>query len=468
MGMLRRKLNGLTQDDAYQVAEATGDLPLAVAQAAGYMVRTGMLAADYLSLLRNRAAEILAEGRPASYPRSLAAVIDLALEKLREEDPAASYVAAICAFLAPDPVPAAWLSKAAQKLPAPLSAAAADPLKLRRVLAALGDSALARVDQSGLVIHRLTQAVIRDRLPRQQAVATSAQAAEILTANHPGETRNPQNWASWAGVLPHLLALHPESSPDPELRSLAVDMIWYLSRRGDIHGAYALARQMHQSWQERLGNSDPHVLLAAGALAGSLRDMKRYAEACGLDEANLVMLRAAMGPDHPETSTSAHDLAVDLRRLGNLEASRELDDDTLARRRKTLGKNHPDTLATAGNLAITLRAMGRALEARKLQEDTLNARRRILGDNHPSTLTSATNLASDLYSLGELEAARDLEEDTLARKRRVLGEDHPDTLLSANNLLATQRMLGQSVESHPPVIPAPPPFPRDDEDDWLQ
>jgi tetratricopeptide (TPR) repeat protein len=467
VGMLQRKLNGLTQDNAYQVAEATGDLPLALAQAAGYMARTGMQAADYLALLRNRAAEILAEGRPASYPRSLAAVIDLALEKLQEEDPAAAHVAAICAFLAPDPVPAGWLAKAVLKLPALLSEAAVDPMKLRRVLAALGDSALARVDQSGLVFHRLTQAVIHDRLPCQQALAASSQAAGILIANHPGETRNPENWASWAAVLPHLLALHPEGSPDPELLSLAVDMIWYLSRRGDIHGAYGLAWQMHQSWQERLGNSNPHVLLATGALAQSLRDMKRYTEARDLDEANLAMLRAAMGPDHPETLASAHDLAVDLRRLGNLEVSRALDEDTLARRRKTLGENHPDTLATAGNLAVTFREMGKPLEARKLQEDTLIARRRILGDDHPSTLASATNLAGDLYSLGGLEAARDLEEDTLARKRRVLGEDHPDTLLSANNLLATQRMLGHSVESHPPDMPTPPPPPRDDEDDWL-
>ncbi len=467
VAMLRRRLNVVSLEDADRVAEATGDLPLAMAQAAGYMVRTGMPAAEYVNLLRDRAAGVLAEGRPASYPRSLAAVIDLALGQLEEEDAPAAGVAVVCAFLAPDLIPAGWFAKAAASLPAPHAGAAADPLTLRRVLAVLGDSGLARVDQSGLLMHRLTQAVIRDRLPSQQAAVVSAQAAGILVANHPGETRNPANWAGWAGVLPHLLALQPAGSTDPGLRSLAVDAMWYLSRRGDVRGAYALAWPLHRSWQERLGPHDPHVLLAAGALAESLRGLKRYPEARELDEANLRLLRAALGPDHPETLASAHDLAVDLRRLGNLEASRELDEDTLARRRNILGMDHPDTLTSAGNLAITLRELGELFgAARKLQEDTLARRRRVLGDDHPSTLASATNLANDLYGLGELKAARELEEDTVARKRRVLGEDHPDTLVSANNLLATLRMLGQSAELHLPDVYATP-WLRDDDDDWI-
>lgn len=465
VAMLRRRLNRLSLEDADQVAEVTGDLPLAMAQAAGYMARTGMPAAEYVGLLKDRAAGVLAEGRPASYPRSLAAVIELALGQLQEQDGAAAGIAAVCAFLAPAPVPAGWFAKAAPNLPIPLAVAAADSLTWRRVLAALGDSALARVDQGGLEMHRLTQAVIRDRLSAQKAAAVTAQAAAILAANHPGDTRDPATWASWARLLSHLLALQPADSTDPELRSLAVDAIWYLSRRGDAGGAYTLAWQLHRSWQDQFGPHDPHVLLASGALAESLRGLKRYPEARELNEANFKLLRAALGPDHPETLASAHDLAVDLRRIGNLEASRELDEDTLARRRKSLGTDHPDSLTSAGNLAITLRELGELLEARKLQEDTLVRRRRVLGDDHPSTLASATNLANDLYSLGELEAARELEEDTLARKRRVLGEEHPDTLVSANNLLATLRMLGQSAESHLPGTPTT--RLRDDDDDWL-
>ena len=49
------------------MAEALGDLPLALAQAAGYMAGTGTSAAEYLELLAARAGQILDRARPATY-----------------------------------------------------------------------------------------------------------------------------------------------------------------------------------------------------------------------------------------------------------------------------------------------------------------------------------------------------------------------------------------------------------------
>lgn len=443
VAMLRGRVRELPQDDAYRVAEAVGDLPLAIAQAAGFMAQTGMAAGEYLDLLKDRTAEILSEGRPGSYPQSLAAVTEITLRRLRDEYPAAAQVALICAFLAPEPLPAEWFTKAAPRLPFPLGVRVTDPIAWRRVLAGLGRSALARVDRTGLVMHRLTQAIIRDQLPGELVAGAWERASLVLAANHPGETRNPGNWSGWASVLPHLLALQPADSTDPELCGLAVDATWYLSRRGDARGASALARRLYDSWSERLGPLDPHVVLAAGGLAEALRGMGHFAEARKLDEANLAWCRSTLGDDHPETLASAHDLAVDLRRLGELEASRRLHEGTLERRRQVLGEDDPQTLQSAGNLAVTLHDLGELEAARKLHEETLAQQHRVLGDDHPSTMASATNLANDLYDLGDLDAARELDEHTLALKRQVLGEDHPDTLISAYNLFTVMRKLGR-------------------------
>ena len=104
------RVPGLGEADAGRVAAALGDLPLALAQAAGYMAGTGTPAAEYLELLAARAAQVLDQGRSAAYPRSLTAVTQLAFDRLRAEDPAAADLAAICAFLAPEPVPGALVS----------------------------------------------------------------------------------------------------------------------------------------------------------------------------------------------------------------------------------------------------------------------------------------------------------------------------------------------------------------------
>ena len=428
--------------DAGRVAQALGDLPLALAQAAGYMPGTGMPAGEYLELLAARAAQVLDQGTSAAYRRSLAAVTQLAFDRLRAQDPIAASLAAVCAFLAPEPVPTDWFPRAATRLSQPLAEAGADPLAWRQVLALVRQQALARLDQHGLVMHRLTQAIIRGYLPPDQAAETRQWAAALLAANHPGDQQLPATWPGWARLLPHLLALDPQATTEA-LSDLTVDAIWYLIRRGDARSGYDLANRTYQHRLGTLGPEDPGTLATARALAAVLRALGRYGQARDLDEDALARRRRVLGDEHPDTLAMAHGLAIDLRSLGEHQAARELNEDTLGRYRRVLGDDHPDTLASATGLAIDLMALGEHQAARELGEDALARYRRVLGDDHPDTLISANNLANDLRALGEYQAARELDEDTLARRRRVLGDDHPDTLASANNLANDLRALGE-------------------------
>ena len=60
--------------------------------------------------------------RPAGHTRGpLTAVTRLALDRLRDRDPAAAELAALCAFLAPEPMPADLFTVAAGELPATLA-----------------------------------------------------------------------------------------------------------------------------------------------------------------------------------------------------------------------------------------------------------------------------------------------------------------------------------------------------------
>jgi tetratricopeptide (TPR) repeat protein len=442
MEFLRNRVHSMPSENGNRIAEALGDLPLALAQAAGYIIDTGVSSEEYVELLKERAAEILSEGRPASYPRSLAAVTQLTFGRLWDLDRAAGVTASICAFLAPDPVPAAWFAKAAPELPPPLAECAADAVAWQRVIAVLGRSALVRVDQRGMVMHRLTQAIIRSSLPGDQVVITQDLASTILAANHPGDTDHPGNWGGWASILSHLLAVDLGAASSPSLRELAGRAATYMHRRGDVRGSYALAGYLYAQWRDRLGPDEHQTITAAHALADALRGMGRYKEAKELDTDILARWRRALGDDHLDTLRCASNLGADLRGLGDFEAARALHEDTLQRRRRVLGDDHPETLRSASNLAADLRRLGDFEAARALHEDTLQRRRRVLGDDHPETLRSASNLAADLRRLGDFEAARALHEDTLQRRRQVLGDDHPETLNASSNLAADLSSLG--------------------------
>ena len=251
--ILRARVTGLNAADADRLADQLGDLPLAIAQAAGFMAETGTPAAQYLGLLRTRAGQLLAQGAPGSYPHSLAAATQLIADRLAGEDPAAAELASVCAFLAPDPIPEDLFPGAASDLPGELAARVADPLAWRQTLAQLARQSLARIDHRGLQMHRLTQAILRDRLPPEQAAATRKRTEAILAASNPGDQDNPATWPRWAQLMPHVVAADLAATDSPALRGLACDACGYLLARRDTRTAHDLASYLRQQWHDRHG-----------------------------------------------------------------------------------------------------------------------------------------------------------------------------------------------------------------------
>ncbi len=441
---------GVGAAEADRLAEALGDLPLALVQAAGFLAETGMPVEHYLGLLETQAEELLDQSPPQSHPRSLAAAIRVSTDRLAQIDPAAVALVRIGAFLAPEPIPTEILTRpiAATGCSQPpeievLAAAVANPITAHRSLGRVGSYGLARVDR-GLQLHRLTQAVLRDQLTADEAAAYRSYAQALLVAADPGDKRDPACWPGWARMLPHLLATDPAASPSPDLRDLACSAASDLFYRNDIHPARDLAEHLHQQWGERLGADDRHTLRAAHTLVLLLAIVGPYRQARQLGEDTLARCRRVLGADDPDTLDAANYLAICLHLMGAFEQARQLNVDTLARRRRVLGEDHVDVQRTAYHLGIDLRELGEVEAARQLHEDCLAYGRRTLGDDHPETIFAANELGVDLHALGQIDAARQLHEDTLARARRVLGEDHIWDIDSAQGLASDLLALGET------------------------
>jgi tetratricopeptide (TPR) repeat protein len=443
VAILRARVSGLGTADAEQLADQLGDLPLAIAQAGAFMAETGMTAAQYLALLHTRAGQLLAQGVPGSYPRSLAATTLLIADRLARDDPAADELATLCAFLAPEPIPADLFTSAAKYLPEQLAARAADPLAWGQTLAHLTRRSLVRVDHGLLQMHRLTQVIIRDHLAPDQASDFRGYTEAILAASNPGDVLDPSTWPRWTVLIPQLLALDLAATDNPALRSLACGVCWYLITHGDTRTGYHLARDFRHQWLRQSGDRDKNVRLITLDLDLALRRMGNNAEARSLAEEALSLYRYILPEDHPDTLSFASSLATSLRELGDVQAAHDLDEDTLERRRRILGEDNSATLRSARHLADDLRLLGEAQAARDLDQVILARCNRVLGQDHPDTLRCAVNLANDLHTLGDVQAASDLGQDTLARCRRVLGEDHPDTLRCAADQANNLRALGE-------------------------
>jgi tetratricopeptide (TPR) repeat protein len=434
--------------DADVLAAALGDLPLAVAQAAGLLAETHMTAPEYLDELNRHAAEILAERPPSDYPTSLAAAIESSLTRLLDVDPAAAELLRLTAVLAPEPIPLDWFRTApAEALPAALSVVVGRPLLFRKALSRLADLGLVTTTAETLTVHRLTQAVLRARRTAEERADDAELGARLVAAAEPDDDgTDPASWPAWAALMPHMLALDPTDGPTA-LRPLACNGLWYLLMRGDHPAALSLATAWHSSWLADSGGDDDDVLWIANQLGSALEAEGRSDEAHELFRDALTRHRRTLGESHPASLALANNLATSLTALGHHQEAHDLYQDTHARYRSALGEDHPNTLSSANNLAASLSDLGRHQEAHDLYQETHARRRAALGEDHPDALQSANNLAASLSDLGHYQEAHDLLQHIVIRFRHILGDDHPHTQMSAHNLAVSLRGLGRHAEA---------------------
>jgi hypothetical protein len=401
--ILRGRVPEMPEDDAGRLARALEGLPLALAQAARYLANTGMPTAEYLRLLGDRPGELLSWDSRWRYPRSLGAVTRLAFEEMAAEDPAAAEVAGICAVLGPEPVPVVWFTAAAGELPDPLGQQARDPAAWARLISRLSASGLVRVDRAGLTMHSLSQAIIRDLLPGSQVAANRHQAARLLLASTPANTRFTENQVEWAQLLPHALALNPAAADSAELRTLGGAAAGYLLRRGDYPAAHYLSRRMYEQWRDLLGPDDDDTLWAGAELAAILRGLGRHREARDLADDVLARLRRIRGEDEPGTP------AADLDTLGEYRAVRELIQRALAHR--VLGEDHSDLQQWRRMIADARSALGEVAPGEREVADAMYAaltgigpsggrRQRDLGKEHASEPSESAEMGPRPQSPG--------------------------------------------------------------------
>jgi hypothetical protein len=93
---------GLDEQAADALADALGDLPLALEQAAAYLEQTGTPPSEYLDLLRDRGPELFDLGRPVTSEQTIATTWTVSLEQIRTTTPVAEDLLVLCAFLGPD------------------------------------------------------------------------------------------------------------------------------------------------------------------------------------------------------------------------------------------------------------------------------------------------------------------------------------------------------------------------------
>ena len=416
---------------AKMLADALGNLPLALDHAAAFCKRTQMSFSDYAI---KASSLVAAAPRGAGYPRSVAATFDLAITQAVAQCPAAEPIMAYLAQCSPERVPMQLVEGAIE-----------DEAQRLQALAALAEVSLVKHDPfedhtPALTLHRLVQMMARARAEANGSANDAIGRLIVrLEAIYPKKGHSdPHSWSLCAQLTPHLLARRDACCDDalvlaggPELLDRAGR---YFHGRAAHSQAAELLREALAIREKALGPEHPDTATSLNNLADLLRDQGDFAGARPLHERALAIRETALGPEHSATATSLNNLANLLRDQGDLAGARALHERALAIREKALGSEHSDTATSLNNLAVLLKAQGDFARARPLFERALRIYEKALGPEHPATALSLNQLALLLEAHGDFAGAWPLCERALAIREKALGPEHPATASSLNNL----------------------------------
>lgn len=453
ISLLRRRATHLSEEEADQLAELLGDLPLALHQAAAWHAETGLEVAEYRRRYDEKLALLAEVDLPHEYPRPVGSAFGVSYDQLQSRSLAAAQLLQLCSYFGPEPIYVEMLYRARNMtdLPQPLRRQLADRSTIARELRETSRYELIKFDQARgrFQLHRLVQSVLRSTLNEQQRQTTPRNAHDILALANPG---NPDELAvpdliRHAQLSPHILPSGIVESTSDEARRVVLDQIRYRYVVGDYEGSRELAESTVAQWQRQHGENDILVLHARSHLGTTLRSLGHPAWSLEIDQEVLALLETVVGRNDDLYLVTANGYAADLRALGRFREALEFDERLLRQHREVLRDDDPATLRTANNYAVDLRLMGDFGKALELDTQSVQHWTDGYGSDHHETLFAVGNLVRDYYGLGLYGKALTTQIEAITTYEAAVGGTHLGILSARRFISVLMRKLGRYTEA---------------------
>ncbi|MFI9566113.1 tetratricopeptide repeat protein [Streptomyces rishiriensis] len=458
---------GDDEGELHALAERLGHFPLALSQAAAFLIDTGMPLTTYRQLLEDQR-QTLSDLLPATSPadehgETVATAWQLALDRAQTLAPAGSAKATLelLSMLAPDGITEAVLHTTAARRW--IVQGADDHRDTGRGPAQPGERA---VLLSLRALHRLSL-VTHDPSRTPASVEVHALVQRAARESVP-EPVLPRLAVAAADAVEELWSSTAESAYEPETeaalyRSVEVlrrttggDLLWdgrmhpvlrrigpYLAGLGRDAAARDVCQELLDLARPRLGDEHRDVLylrcrvaLAAGEL-GDAASTRASLENIRRDAGRIL------GPRDPDTLTVRLHEARFRMEEGAVAAALNDFTELADQAAEALGTGHPLVLDARSHAALCRGLAGDAVGARDACAALVDMLEQRHGPGHPLTLSALTDLGRWAGEAGDTHAAVDIYLRAVARLESAVGRLHRDTLIARHNLAYWRGLAGQ-------------------------
>ena len=434
-------------DEATAAAELARELdylPLALEQAAAFVVSHDARFQDYLASFRSRHLKLLEQQQPIAgqYSRSVATTWTLNFTQIAQSQVSADLLS-LSAFLAPDEIPldlfisalaeTKWVAAKARDI------LRFDPLAVDQLLKPLIEYSLIRrhVGTRSYSIHRLTQAVLRDRLSERDRRKWANRAIVLINSIFPVPYVF-ENWPICERLISHSLACfewigHLDLRTE-QAASLLNKTAEYLVRRAQYEEPERLLTRSLKIRERILDKNHPDTAETLNSLALLYINQNRLADAENAQARALAIREQAFGLNNVKTASNLNNLGILCYKQGRFEEAELLLTRALSIRDQLLGPKNVDIAGSLNNLAELYQQQARYRDAEPLLLRAVPMLEEILGKNHPTTAIGYNNLGRLYIDLDRLDEAETLLRRALALWEKSLPSDHPNICEILNSL----------------------------------
>ncbi|MFD7782585.1 tetratricopeptide repeat protein [Streptomyces nojiriensis] len=444
-----------TIEQATEVADRLGRLPLALTLAGGFLsqqIIDPWTMTKYGQHLEGQGrVDLIDQGANALVPQDdrhlIARTWQLSLNALSSQGvQEATSLLRLLACFGPDPLPLALLN--GRQIDAVVPRARAE-VALRGLL----DQSLTGMVDAGvrcLQTHAVVLDSVRAGMSHEQVTQLTDAAAKILGAVVPAvPERGPKDLKT--GLLaPHILALLSHST-DASVVAAALDVAIRLAcalhRSGDYLSAWELASTSAAVAGPLLG-PEHHLVLSAHARAGrALFRLGRFVESEKLLRRVLEDRERLLGTDHPDTLESYFAINHPLQQLGRRTEGIALLQRAAEGRERVLGKEHPLTLQSRAILLeyLPLDVLADEVDGAAMPLPQVCALH--LGPDHSVTLGARLSYGYALFRLGRLEEAVGGARTVAKDYERCHGPDYALTLSAQLQYALIRAGLGDTLSA---------------------
>jgi tetratricopeptide (TPR) repeat protein len=457
----RKETTAAERAAAAKLAEHLGHLPLAMAQAAAYIENITTFA-NYLALYEKRNLAQLEKRAPGAKdthtPVSMTWEINFQAleEETRWAQTAGKYAPQLLrfsAFLAPDDIPIEMVKRGAKEYCPDLHAlfenaedeAEAEEAYNEALEPLTRYSLTARkMEDHSFSLHRLVQAVTRDRLPEAERQAWKERVVRAVSNAFPYPEF--ENWKLCERLLPHAIVVGEMIRQDNMRTEAAGQLLDNVGRYLYERGRYPLAEPCCLSaldvWRTVHTEAHPSFATSINNLALLCHVQGRCEEAETHYNRALAIRRQHFSDDHLDVAECLNNLAEMYSSQGLSEKAEPLLVQTLEIAQKARPQADRYFATVLQNLALLCYRQKRYDEAERHYTQARAISRECLSPNDPQLATCLHNMAQLYRRQSRIEEAKPLYLEALAIQEEAYPDGHPDTSITHHNLAAMYEGLG--------------------------